>query len=291
MTTTTIDVTVSVRATRDGLVHEIGRPAVWLSGALAVITVLAALTPLGARDAMRGPAAMVGSMQGTAIVLLAVTVPLLVVSMIAVSRGRGAWLIGWLGALGSIAYQAVLFLFAVPFNAFFHLYVAMLSLAIWSIIALLGPLPVDRAAARIGAHAPVRLVAGYVLVNAALFLLLWLQATVPAALDPGAPAFLEGTGMTTGTVQVIDLTFTLPLMALAAVLLLRRRPWGYLLTGALLVMLAIESASIGLDQWVGHAADAASPAVSDALTPAFAVLTVVGLAALGLFLRPGPRRG
>ena len=92
--------------------------------------------------------------------------------------------------------------------------------------------------------------------------------------------------MTTGPVQILDLGFTLPLLTLAAVLLLRRRPWGYVLTGALLVMLAIETASIGVDQWLGHAADPASPVASDALTPVFAVMTVLGLGVLALFLRP-----
>jgi hypothetical protein len=75
-------------------------------------------------------------------------------------------------------------------------------------------------------------------------------------------------------------------MTLGAVLLVRGRPWGYLLTGALLVMLAIETASIGVDQWFGHAADPASPVASAAMTPVFAVLTVIGLAVLALFLRP-----
>ena len=123
-----------------------------------------------------------------------------------------------------------------------------------------------------------------------LFLLLWLGATIPAVLSGGPPAFLDGTGMTTGPVQILDFAFTLPLMILAAVSLLRRRPWGYVLTGAMLVMLAIETASIGVDQWFGHAADPSSPASSAALTPVFAVLTVVGLGILGLFLRPGSAR-
>ena len=95
--------------------------------------------------------------------------------------------------------------------------------------------------------------------------------------------------MTTGPVQILDVGFTLPLMALAAILLLRDRPWGYVLSGALLVMLTIETASIGVDQWLGAAADPASPAVSAALTPVFAVLILIGVAVLGLFLRPGRR--
>jgi hypothetical protein len=51
-------------------------------------------------------------------------------------------------------------------------------------------------------------------------------------------------------------------------------------------MLAVETASIGVDQWMGHVADPSSPA---ALTPVFAVLTVIGVVVLGLFLRRGPR--
>ncbi len=267
-------------------VDWIGRVPLALSIALVLDTFAAVATALLFREALRGPAVSIGSMQGTALVLLVVTLPVLVASMALVSRGVTVAVIGWLGALGSIAYQSVLFLFATPFNAFFFLYVAMLSLSIWSLVALVARMPIARVAGEVGARAPVRLVAGYLLINAALFLGLWLQATVPAVLSAGPPAFLVGTGMTTGPVQILDLGFTLPLMTLGAVLLLRRRPWGYVLTGTLLVMLAIETASIGVDQWFGHAADPASPVASAAMTPVFAVLTALGLTVLALFLRP-----
>jgi uncharacterized protein (TIGR03382 family) len=267
-------------------VDWVGRAPLALSVALALDTFAAAVTALLFREALRGPAVTIGNMQGTAVVLLVVTLPVLIASMALVSRGVTVAVIGWLGAVGSIAYQSVLFLFGTPFNAFFFLYVAMLSLSIWTLVALVARIPIARLAEQLGVRAPIRLVAGYLLINAALFLGLWLQATVPAVLSAEPPAFLVGTGMTTGPVQIIDLAFTLPLMVLAAVLLLRRRPWGYVLTGTLLVMLAIETASIAVDQWFGHAADPASPVASAALTPVFAVLTVLGLAVLALFLRP-----
>jgi hypothetical protein len=265
----------------------VGQTPYALSVALAVVTFAAVVAALLLREALRGPAVSVGNMQGTALVLLGVTLPVLVASMVLLARGVTVALIFWLGALGSIAYQSVLFLFGVPFNAYFFLYVAMLSLSIWSLVALAPRIPFTAVAGQIGAHAPVRVVAGYLLINAALFLLLWLKATVPAVLSAEPPAFLEGTGMTTGPVQIIDFAFTLPLMTLAAALLLRRQPWGYVLTGALLVMLAIETASIGVDQWFGHAADPASPAASAEMTPVFAVLTVIGVGVLALFLRTG----
>jgi hypothetical protein len=288
----------SLAGSRSSALHRIAAsPAVqWLgpvpyvlSIALGVDSLVAVASTLLVRDALRGPAVSVGSAQGTALVLLVVTLPVLVVSMLLVARGMNVAIIGWFGAAGSIAYQGVLFLVATPFNTFFFLYVAMFSLSIWSLVALLVRTPIARIAGQIGARAPVRVVAGYLLINAALFLALWLQATIPAVLSAGPPAFLEGTGMTTGPVQIIDLGFTLPLMTLAAVLLVRRRPWGYLLSGALLVMLAIETASIGVDQWFGHAADPASPVASAALTPVMAVMTAIGIGVLALFLRHGAR--
>ena len=282
--------TIRTAAPRPAPAIVVPTVAVTLSGALALVSALGCALMLVFRDAFRGPEVSIGSAQGTALVLLVVTVPVLVISILLVDRGVIGALVGWLGAVGSIAYQSVLFLFATPFNAFFFLNVAMLGLSVYALVALLGRLAVADVARHVGAHAPVRVVAGYLLVNAALYLLLWLSSTVPAVLSPDPPAFLEGSGMQTGVVQVLDLAFTLPLMTLAAYQLVRRRPWGYVLSGALLVMLAIETTSIGVDQWMGHAADPSSSVASDALTPVFGVLTLVGLVALGLFLRPAPAR-
>jgi hypothetical protein len=256
-----------------------------LSTALLAVTLAAVVGALLVPGAIRAPAVTVGNMQGTALVLGGATLPLLAVSMLLLARGVTVAVIFWLGALGSIAYQSVLFLFAVPFNVFFFLDVAMLSLSVWAIIALAGRLPIEEVGDRVGTGAPARLIAGYLLVNAALFGVLWLASTVPPVMSGESPAFLAGTGMATGPVQILDFAFTLPLMTLGAVLLWRDRPWGRVLSGALLVMLAIETASIGVDQWWGHAADPASPAASASLTPVFAVLTIIGVAVLALFLR------
>lgn len=274
------------------LTESVGTAPYVLSAALALDAAAVTLTSFLARDLIRGPAVSVGNLQGTALVMGAVTVPVLVASMLSATRSPAA-LVGWVGALGSIAYQAVLLLFGTPFNAFFFLYVALASLAIWSLVALVPRIDVEQLAARFGPRTRNRALAAYLLVTAALWLMLWLRATVPAVLSSEPPAFLAGTGMTTGPVQVLDLGFTLPLMALAAILLWRRRPWGYLLTGSLLVMLAIETLSIAVDQWLGHAADPASPAAAVEMVPVMLVLTVIGLVALGVYFRAmsGPRAG
>jgi hypothetical protein len=66
---------------------------------------------------------------------------------------------------------------------------------------------------------------------------------------------------------------------------LAAKPWGFVLTGGLLVMLAIETISIAVDQLMGNAADPASPAASAEVVPVMVVLTVIGLLALTVYLR------
>ena len=267
--------------------------------ALSVLLLAAAgfstVASLAIPDLIHGPAVSVGSLRGTALVVLVVAMPVLAVSMAAVARGSSLAFFGWLGAIAFIAYQSVLFLFGSPFNGLFFGYVGMLSFAGWALIALAPQVPVDGIATRFGPRTPVRLVAAYLSVMAGLFYLLWLKAIVPALFASEEPAFLVGTGMITGPGQVMDLAFLLPLCLLTAAWAWQRRALGLVLAGALQVMLVIEAVSIGVDQWVGAMADPASPVVSAAMTPVFAGVTVVALVIFGAFLRgtrqPVARRG
>ena len=263
----------------------IGRAPFVLSILLAIVAFAADVISLARPDLLHGPAVSVGSLRGTALVMVVVAVPLLLASMAAARSGSLLALLGWLGALAFIAYQSVLFLFGSPFNGLFPLYLGMLAFSGWALIALAPRVPVAVIAARFGPSTPVRLAAGYLAVMACLFYLLWLRAIVPALFESEVPAFLAGTGLTTGPGQIMDLAFLLPLCLLTAAWAWKRRAAGLVLAGSLLVMLAIETASIGVDQWFGSAADPASTVASAAMVPVFAFVTVVGNAVLILFLR------
>jgi hypothetical protein len=86
---------------------------------------------------LTGPAAMNGSARGTALVALVVAVPLLVAALIGVRRGSVRSIPVWTGAVAYLLYNAVLFLLATPFNSLFLLFVAMMSLALWTLITVL----------------------------------------------------------------------------------------------------------------------------------------------------------
>lgn len=263
---------------------SISKAAYWLSTSLAMIAAAAAAATFFVPGVLRGEAVMNGSARGTALVVLAVAVPTLAMAIWAASRGSVRAQIVWLGATAYILYNAVLFLFATPFNNLFLLYVAMMSLAIWSIVTVIRVMGVESFPARFSAKLPVRAIGGYLLVMAALNAVIWMRGIVPGVLSTSSPAFLDGTGMPTSAVYVQDLVWWLPLMAVSAVWLWRKQAWGYLIAGAMLVTYEIEAVGVAVDQWMGHAADPASSVASAAAVPLFAAIFAIGLVPLTLYL-------
>jgi len=265
----------------------------WLSGVLLLVTdVAAGLTAFG--DMLSGPAVMMGSARGTALVLLLVTTPVMATAMFVTARGSARGLVVWLGAVAVTAYNTQMLLYATPFNSLFLLYVAMLGLSVWALGCLLRDRTMERFAARVDDRMPVRSIAVYLWVVAGMNALIWLRAIVPAVLSADPASALAGTGLTTNPVYVQDLALWLPLAVAAGVWLWRRRPAGFLITGALLAMWVMESISIAVDQWFGHQANPTSPVAAPSMVPVFAMLAVVGLLPLILHLRhlshaPTPR--
>jgi hypothetical protein len=229
-----------------------------LSFVLAVVATVTSAAGLLFPGIFRDPAMTVGNARGTALIVVVVAVPALVVSMILAARGSLRARIVWAGALAYVLYNSVFFAFAVAFNVLFLVYVAMFSLALWSLVALLVRMDADGLGARFAPGTPVRPVAAYLLIIAALFAAVWLKDILPAIAANATPAALEGTKMLTSPVHVMDLSITLPMCVLAGIWLWRRRPWGYVLSGALLTMLVIEAASIATDQVFGYLQDPAA---------------------------------
>jgi hypothetical protein len=98
----------SRRPDRRGVVGGSRVPYV-LCSALAVTVALAAGLTVAFPSLLRGVAVSNGNLRGTAVVLLACGQPVLVVAMIGTARGSARAFVVWLGALGYLIYQAVLF--------------------------------------------------------------------------------------------------------------------------------------------------------------------------------------
>ena len=261
----------------------------WTSIGLTIVAATAAAFTLFAPGLLHGTPVMNGSARGTALVTLFVAMPVLVASMVAVAYGSARAAIAWLGATAFTTYNAVLFLFATPFNSLFLLYTAMFTLSFWSIVLLVRAIDVPAFAGRFSAGLPARALGGYLGAIAILNVAAWLNGVIPGLSHSEAPEFLKGTGLTTNPIYAQDLAFWLPLSAVLAVLLWRRHAWGIVGAGGLLVYFVIEGVSVAVDQWMGSAADPASTVASAAFTPVFAVIAAIGLIPLFLYMRSLPR--
>lgn len=244
-----------------------------LTTALLVVVAICGVVMLVAPTVLRDPPGYAGNALGTYAVMLLAALPVTALAMRAAARGSLAGRFVWLGGVGYLLYNAILTSFSLQFNELFLFYVASLSLAVWALVAVLHTIDVDALPARFPARFPVRLVGGYLIATALAFGALWLRDVLPAALFGTRPLSLRGTTLPVNVVQVIDFAFTLPVSVAAGVWLWRRRPWGFLLAGMMLVLLLLESVSIAVDQFVGHRSDPTQPVGTVAL---FVVLAAIG---------------
>jgi hypothetical protein len=247
-----------------------------LSAALAIVALTASAASFFVPDVLGGPPVAQGNLRGTALVVMVLALPALVAAMFFTRRDSARALVVWLGALVYVNYQSVLFLFATPFNSLFLIYVAMLSLAFWSVVVIVQNVDLEAFHARFDGMLPARSIAACVAVLAVLNAAVWLRTIIPAVLSEQPAAFLDGSGATTSPVFVQDLAIWLPLLVCGAWWLWNRWPLGELVVGAMLVLLVLEAIGVATDQWFGASADPSTPFASMAVIPLFLLLAVVG---------------
>jgi len=259
-------------------------PTVWLSSALAVVAAVSAALTFFLPDVLTGPAVTTGNARGTALVMMVAGVPLLVLSMLRATRGSWRFHVVWLGILSYLTYNAVLLLFGTPLNSLFLLYVATLSLGLFSLGTLVHATE-PRAVSSQLVDLPRRGLSIFVWTVVGLNALVWLRGIIPTIGAAEPTAALEGLGLTTNPSWVQDLAFWLPMAAIAAAWLWLRKPWGYVLVGAWLVYGLIESVGVAVDQLFGYAADPTTEHATPAGAAVFGILALVTLIPLYFYFR------
>jgi len=266
--------------------RRLGAHVYVLSLALAVIAAAASALTFFVPGILLGPAVTNGNARGTALVILVLAIPVLLLAIWFERRGSWRAVFVWLGAWFYLVYNAFLFLFLTPFNSLFLLYITFQSLALFSTLALVRAVDPGWTINSMR-RLPVKGLAIFVWTIVVLNAMAWLQEVVPAIVAENPASFLEGLGVATNAVYVQDLAFWLPLMTVAAWWMWQRRPLGILVTGSWLAFGAMESVGIAVDQWFGHRADPLSPHASDSLIPMMVALAIVNLIGVYFYLRKG----
>jgi len=166
-------------------------------------------------------------------VTLGAGIPLLALSLVLYWKGslRGALLLA--GTLGYFLYTYVSYVFLWMYNPLFLLYVVLMSMSFFAFLLVMGETSPGRVARRADPRMPVKWLGGFLIFFGMAVGLLWLGKILQSLVTGVPPQGLDH--YTTLVIQGMDLGFVVPAACLAGVLLIRKKPWGYLLSAVLLV--------------------------------------------------------
>ena len=181
----------------------------------------------------------VAQMQGNDLVTLVVGLPLLVLSAWFANRGslRGKLLLT--GTLGFFLYTYMSMSMLTAYNPLFLVYVILFSASLFAFLLSMMSIDLQSLPQHFSPRLPRAWIAGLMFVVAAFLSLAWIGRIVSPLLQNQTPA-LENT--TTLVIQAMDLGLIVPLAVLSGIMLLKRSPWGYLLSSVTL----LKGATLGL---------------------------------------------
>lgn len=260
-------------------------PILWSTIVIAVLVALCAIAGLyWPATYARETAYQRAGGYASDIVDLFVVVPVLLISGIMGHRGSIPAHLVWLGALGYLLYNFVIYAFGVRFNPLFLVYCATLSLCLYATVFSVRFISLEQVAQTYGPRALRKTIAVVFLYLAASTAFLELRSDIAAILAGQIPKDVTDASTPVDFIHVLDLGFLLPGLCITAILLLRRKPSGYALAPAFLSLLAIMSMElVSIMAVLGRAGFG----MSYPMIAFFAVLAVVFAALLAFyFSRP-----
>jgi len=171
-------------------------------------------------------------------ITLIIGIPLLLLSLV---YGRKGSLKGRFILSGTLGYFLVTYLFYLVmgmYNQLFLVYTALLGTSFFAFTTTLFSFDLNRLPQAFGTSVPVKTAGGFLILNALLIALLWLEIVVPPLLD-GSIIPVETEHYTTLIVQGLDLGLLLPLAVAAGILFIQKKPIGFLAAPVYLVFLSI----------------------------------------------------
>ena len=202
----------------------------WTAAVLALQSLGGAVIPGLYRD----NAWVVSTFRGTDLNALVLDVPVLLAALAWASRGSARGWVVWLGTLYYIFYNNLYFLLGTAFNPFFLVYVAITILSAFALVAALIETPaalVDAAGRRI----PRTAIASILLSCAVVLAVMWVGQSLAYVVTGTVPQIIADTGGITHVVAALDLTAIVPLLMFGAIRLWGSRPWGFVVSAAMLV--------------------------------------------------------
>lgn len=260
--------------------HKALHPATALSIMIGFLAFFASAGGLWLKGLYRDNLFVTSVWRGNDIITLCLALPLLSVSMWFSGRGSRRARLVWMGVLDYMLYNYAFYLFGARFNAFFLVYVALAGLSLFALIFGLIDMDAAGLVPLAKPRMPVKTIAGYMVFVAAGLSLIYIAQSAGFIFNGTVPAIVTKSEHSTSVVFALDLILLVPVLALAALWLLRKKPWGYALTGISMVKCPLYTLVLTAGSF---SAAAAGVEGAGAEIPLWIGLTVSGLIAALVF--------
>lgn len=183
------------------------------------------------------------------IVTIFLGIPLLIISLNLTRRGllKGRLLLA--GTLGYFLYTYASYSFLAMYNPMFLIYVILLSTSFFAFTLTMMSFDLKKLNLRFQPKTPVKFIGYFLIFLAIIIALMWLGRIVNPLRAGIVPAELGH--YTTLVIQALDFAFVVPAAMLAGLLVLRKKPFGYLLASVVIIkgitmLTAITAMIIGM---------------------------------------------
>lgn len=249
-----------------------------LSWAVAGLMALQAAVGLLLPQVYRDVAWIRAAWFGNDLVTLVAVVPMLVAGLVLAARGSVRGTLLWYAGLGYGVYNYAYYAFGAHLNVMFPLLVVLFVASAWTLALCLATADVPSLAACFGARAPVRSVAAYMAFTGVGLAVAWIAQWAAYVFGGTVPSMGEGAFR---LVAVMDLSFMVPTMIVGAVLLWRRRAWGFLAAAVAITQGAAYTLVLTASSVVGGLRGIAA---SMTQAPVWGVWTLAGVVAVTALL-------
>jgi hypothetical protein len=164
--------------------------------------------------------------RGTDLATLLIAVPVLALGLWAARGGSAAGHLAVFAGLLYVVYNYGIFVFSVAMNPLTAVHIAIVGLALWSLVLMTRGASLTEAGTAVSAGLNRRASGVLLIAVAFLFSLLWIGQIATATTTGTLAPDLVKAGLSTNPVYALDLAFFLPLCAMAGIGLLRRTAPG-----------------------------------------------------------------
>jgi hypothetical protein len=166
-------------------------------------------------------------------VTLMFAIPLLLLSLILSNKGSFRARLLLSGTLGYFLYTYMSYTFLWMYNPFFIVYVILMSASLFAFVLSLMSFDIQNIPSMFSDKLPVKFLGGFQFFVAFAIGMLWLGRITPSILNGAVPVGLEH--YTTLVIQGMDLGFVIPAAIISGMLLIKKKPFGYLLSSVIIL--------------------------------------------------------